>query len=89
MLNRRREDPGFKHPAGPHAGDLPNMQVGPDGKGRLEYVTSLVTLGAGPTTLFDADGTALVLHAAPDDEATDPTGNSGGRIACGFVRKAS
>jgi Cu-Zn family superoxide dismutase len=80
---------GFKHPAGPHTGDLPNMQIGPDGKGRLEYVTSLVTLGTGPTSLFDADGTALVLHAAPDDEVTDPSGNSGGRIACGIVRKAS
>lgn len=79
---------GLKHPAGPHAGDLPNMEVGPDGKGRQEYITTQVTLGPGPTSLFDADGTALVLHAGPDDDVTDPTGNSGGRIACGVLRKA-
>lgn len=79
---------GLRSPAGPHAGDLPNLEVGADGAGRLEYVTRLVTLASGPTSLFDADGTALVIHADPDDEVTDPTGNSGGRIACGIVRKA-
>ena len=80
---------GFKNPAGPHAGDLPNMEVGADGKGHLEYVTTQVTLGAGTTSLLDADGTALVLHAGPDDDVTDPTGNSAGRIACGVLRKSS
>ncbi len=80
---------GLKSPDGPHAGDLPNLEVAADGTGRLDYVTKLVTLGAGPTSLFDADGSALVLHANPDDEATDPTGNSGGRIACGVIVKAS
>lgn len=80
---------GLKSEAGPHAGDLPNMEVGTDGNGRLEYVTKPVTLGGGPTSLFDADGSALVLHADPDDEITDPTGNAGGRIGCGLIRKAS
>ena len=80
---------GLKTSAGPHAGDLPNLVVGADGTGRLEYPTRLVTLGSGPTSLFDADGSALVLHANPDDETTDPTGNSGGRIACGVVTKAA
>lgn len=80
---------GLKTPAGPHAGDLPNLEVGADGTGRLEYATRLVTLGSGPTSLFDADGSALVLHANPDDETTDPTGNSGGRIACGVITKAA
>ena len=80
---------GLKRSDGPHAGDLPNLEVGADGTGRLKYVTTLVTLGPGPTTLFDADGTALVIHANPDDEATDPTGNSGGRIACGVIVRAS
>jgi Cu-Zn family superoxide dismutase len=65
------------------------MEVGADGNGRLEHVTKLVTLGGGPTSLFDADGSALVLHADPDDEITDPTGNAGGRIGCGLIRKAS
>ncbi|MBI3029313.1 MAG: superoxide dismutase family protein [Candidatus Rokubacteria bacterium] len=79
---------GLKIPAGPHAGDLPNLDVGTDRTGRLEYVTRLVTLGPGPTSLFDADGSALVIHANPDDEMTDPTGNSGGRIACGVLTRA-
>ena len=63
--------------------------VGTDRTARLEYVTKLVTLGPGPTSLFDADGSALVIHANPDDETTDPTGNSGGRIACGVITKSS
>jgi len=79
---------GLKNPAGPHNGDLPNIQVASDGKGRLEYVATLVTLGAGATSLFDADGTAVVLHARPDDDVTDPSGDSGVRIACGIIRKA-
>lgn len=78
---------GLKNPAGPHAGDLPSLEVAADGTGRLEYVTKLVTLASGPTSLFDADGSALVIHANPDDDVTDPTGNSGGRIACGVVSK--
>jgi Cu-Zn family superoxide dismutase len=78
---------GLLNPAGPHAGDLPNMTVGPDGSGRLETTTDRVTLAAGVTSLFDADGSALVVHAAPDDFRTDPTGNSGGRTLCGVITK--
>jgi Cu-Zn family superoxide dismutase len=78
---------GLQNPQGPHGGDLPNLQVGADGGGRLEYVTRAVTLGPGPTSLFDPDGTALVVHAGPDDQRSDPAGNSGGRIACGVLRK--
>ncbi len=80
---------GFSNPAGPHAGDLPNLRVGPDGKGRLEYVATQVTLGAGATSLFGPDGTAVVLHARPDDDVTDPSGDSGARIACGIIRKGT
>ncbi len=80
---------GLRSPEGPHAGDLPNLQVAADGKGRMEYVTKLVTLAAGPTSLFDADGTAVVVHAGADDEVSDPAGNSGGRIACGVLTKGS
>jgi Cu-Zn family superoxide dismutase len=88
-FNPGRKRHGLKGSQGPHAGDLPNLEVAADGSGRLEYVTKLVTLGSGPASLFDADGTALVIHANPDDDVTDPTGNSGGRIACGTLRKAS
>ena len=80
---------GLKNPAGPHAGDLPNLEVAADGSGWFEYVTRTVILGPGPTSLFDADGSALVVHANPDDDITDPTGNSGGRIACGVITKAA
>jgi Cu-Zn family superoxide dismutase len=80
---------GMLNPRGPHAGDLPNLDVGADGTGRLKYVARGVTLGAGPGSLFDGNGTAVVIHAGPDDYKTDPAGNSGARIACGVVRKAS
>jgi Cu-Zn family superoxide dismutase len=80
---------GLQNPEGPHAGDMPNIQVGADGTGRLDYVSRAVTLGAGPTSVFDQDGTALVVHAGPDDQRTDPAGNSGGRIACGVIRRSS
>lgn len=70
-----------------HAGDLPNLFVHADGSGQYQAWTDDVSLADGPASLFDADGTALVLHAAPDDYTTDPSGNSGDRIACGVVTK--
>ncbi len=78
---------GTANPLGAHAGDLPNLVVGTDGKGRGEATSQMITLGSGPTSLFDADGSALVIHAAADDFRTDPTGNSGARIACGVILK--
>jgi len=78
---------GALNPQGPHAGDLPNIEVGADGKGRLESTTEMLSLGSGTTSIFDSDGSALVVHAAPDDFRTDPTGNSGARIACGVITK--
>ena len=79
---------GLLNPQGPHAGDLPNITIDADGTGRLETVTEGVTLGSGPTTLFDADGRALVVHASADDFETDPAGNAGARIVCGAIVKA-
>ena len=78
---------GALNPQGAHAGDLPNLEVGGDGKGRLESTTELMSIGSGTTSIFDADGAALIVHAAPDDFKTDPTGNSGARIACGVIVK--
>jgi Cu-Zn family superoxide dismutase len=78
---------GVQNPSGPHAGDLPNLEVGEDGTGRLEVTTDRVSLGAGQSSLFDADGSAIVVHAGPDDLRTDPAGNSGDRIACGLIEK--
>lgn len=87
-FNPGRRQHGLLNPQGPHAGDLPNITIDADGTGRLETVTERVTLGSGPTTLFDADGSALVVHASSDDFKTDPAGNAGARIACGVIVKA-
>lgn len=79
---------GLDNPKGPHAGDLPNLTVGSDGRGTLVAFTSLVDLAPGASqSLLQAAGTAIVVHANADDEKTDPSGNSGGRIACGVVKK--
>jgi Cu-Zn family superoxide dismutase len=76
---------GLKNPEGPHAGDLPNMLVAKDGSGWFEALTDAVTLRAGPNSVFDADGSALIIHAGIDDYVTDPTGNAGDRVACGLI----
>ncbi len=80
---------GTKNAEGHHVGDLPNLTIAADGTGTIQMVAKGATLSAGATSLFDADGSALVIHAGPDDEATDPTGNSGGRIACGVLTQLS
>jgi Cu-Zn family superoxide dismutase len=76
---------GRDNPAGLHLGDLPNLLVGTDGRGRLEVTIPGATLTGGAMPLLDADGAALVVHVGPDDYKTDPSGNSGGRIACGVL----
>jgi len=86
-FNPLNKQHGALNPQGSHAGDLPNLTVAPDGTGRMETTTEQLTLGSGPTSVWDADGSALVVHANADDFKTDPTGNSGGRIACGVLVK--
>ena len=78
---------GLRNPQGPHGGDLPNLTIAQNGSGSLQATNNLLTVGAGPNSLFDDDGSALVIHAMADDDVTDPTGNSGGRIACGVVAR--
>jgi Cu-Zn family superoxide dismutase len=70
---------GMDNPMGMHAGDLPNLTVGADGRGKLTFTIT----GGTYEGLLDEDGAAIVVHAGPDDLKTDPSGNSGGRIACG------
>lgn len=73
---------GMNNPAGPHAGDLPNVEVAANG-----VLNATVTLpNATMAALLDADGSALVLHATADDYVTDPSGNSGARIACAVIQ---
>ena len=76
---------GLEATEGPHTGDLPNVIATDAGFGVMTTVTKRFTLGAGATSLLDADGSAVVLHAATDDQHTDPSGNSGARIACGVI----
>ena len=86
-FNPTNRQHGLQNPQGPHAGDLQNLTVRADGTGEVELITAAVTLNAGPTSLFDADGTAIVVHATADDHRTDPSGNSGARIACGVIAR--
>lgn len=79
---------GLLNPAGPHQGDLPNIHVPQSGSVSVEIFAPGVTLKEGaPTSLFDANGSAVVLHAKPDDYTTDPAGNAGDRVACGEVTR--
>jgi superoxide dismutase, Cu-Zn family len=76
---------GLENPNGPHNGDLPDFTVAADGSGALIAENPrLQGLGEGQN-LFAGDGVALVVHAGPDDQKTDPSGDSGVRIACGVM----
>ena len=79
---------GLDNAQGPHAGDAPNFTVDADGTGHATFTTDRVSLTEGSTSLFDADGSAIVVHAAADDQTSQPAGNSGARIACGVVKQA-
>lgn len=77
---------GMDNPDGPHAGDLPNIEASSDGTASQEFTAENVTLAIGEeNSLLKEGGTALVIHAAEDDQTTDPSGDSGDRIACGVV----
>ena len=78
---------GVKNPAGPHAGDLPNLLISGGKSSGWTAKTLRLTPDATPGGLFDPDGTAIVIHAMPDDEMTDPSGASGARIACGVLER--
>lgn len=76
---------GKDNPMGEHMGDLPNLTIGADGTGHLDMTVPGAMLSGGDMPLLDADGAALVIHAAADDYKTDPSGASGGRVACGVI----
>jgi len=78
---------GLQNKDGPHAGDLPNFTVFADGTAVFDFTATLVSLRSGENSLFGGDGTCLVIHELPDDGVTDPSGNSGNRIACGPIRR--
>lgn len=74
---------GLSNPQGPHAGDLPNITAASDGTAKVDLDSQKSLTIA---SLKDADGSAIVVHAAQDDQMTDPAGNSGARVACGVIR---
>lgn len=78
---------GMENPAGMHAGDLPNLEVKDDGTAEATVVAAGVTLKKGPASLFKEGGTAIVIHADPDDNKSDPAGNAGARVVCGVIMK--
>lgn len=71
----------------PHLGDLPNLVVSAKGTAKVTFTATGATLSDGPNSLFHEGGTSLVIHAKPDDMMSDPSGNSGDRIACGVIVK--
>ena len=91
-INPHKRAHGLRNPDGPDNGDLPNLYVAADGIATAEFYTTLVSVADGKRApaLLDADGSAVIIHANPDDHMTQPIGGAGGRIACGVVeRKAA
>ena len=81
--NPAGKEHGFDNPQGAHAGDFFNLDIGEDGTGSLQATIPGATLSDGENALLDADGAAFVVHEGADDLKTDPSGDSGGRLACG------
>jgi len=85
-FNPESKKHGFDNPEGHHAGDMKNFTVGADGRVKAELQDTDVTLKDGPHSLL-TNGAAIVVHAKADDYKTDPSGNSGDRVACGVITK--
>ncbi len=87
-FNPDQKEHGFDNPKGFHLGDLPNIEVDADGKAAYKMKVNNLKLTSGSeNVLLDADGSAIVIHEDPDDYKTDPSGNSGNRIACAAFQK--
>ncbi|MDK8182608.1 superoxide dismutase family protein [Paenibacillus sp. UMB4589-SE434] len=87
-LNPQHKEHGFHNPKGFHSGDLPNIEVGTYGTVKASLSTKTVTLVKDqPNSLLKSGGTSIIIHAKADDYITDPSGNSGDRIACGTVQE--
>jgi superoxide dismutase, Cu-Zn family len=77
---------GMMSPEGQHAGDMPNLHIPQSGDLTVEVLNTAITLAKGkPNSVYDADGSAIIVHAGSDDYKTDPTGEAGGRIVCGVI----
>jgi Cu-Zn family superoxide dismutase len=85
-FNPAMKQHGLHNPLGPHAGDMNNFVVAPNGTARTILQNPQVTMETGATSIFSEGGTSLVVHAKADDMKSDPAGNSGDRIACGVIK---
>lgn len=82
-------DPDVNHPF--HMGDLPNIEIGSDGRGTLEAISTRITLSPGPLCILEGEGTAMIIHGKEDQFISGPSksGVSGGpRLACGVIQRA-
>jgi Cu-Zn family superoxide dismutase len=86
-FNPENKKHGFDNPEGHHAGDMTNFTVGADGKASARIEDKDATLKDGSHSLVSNGGAAIVVHAKADDYKTDPSGNSGDRVACGVITK--
>jgi len=84
-FNPTNKQHGVKNPQGPHAGDILNFMVNKNGTANMTLTDTRVVLGDGANGLFSNGGTSLIIHEKADDYKTDPSGNSGTRIACGTI----
>ncbi len=85
-FNPNNQGHGFMTEGAPHPGDLPNIHAGEDGLARADYFTNAITLDDGPdNSIFDADGSAIIVHAKPDTYGDDP--GAGDRVACGVIKR--
>jgi len=86
-FNPASKQHGLENPEGPHAGDLPNLIVEADGSADSTFAVSSGLLAQGPESMIGAQQRAFVIHADPDDQKTDPSGNSGSRVVCGVIER--
>ncbi|MDF1609387.1 superoxide dismutase family protein [Hoeflea sp. YIM 152468] len=82
-------DHGIQSDDGPHPGDLPNVHAGAQGMVNAEFFVRGFSLGTeGDPRILDQDGSSVILHAGPDDYTSQPSGDSGSRIACAVLKAA-
>lgn len=88
--NPKASSHGMKHPEGHHAGDMPNIKPDSDGNIKTQILNRNITLkidgNSKRDTVFDGDGSSIVIHAGADDHVSQPSGAAGARIACGVIR---
>jgi Cu-Zn family superoxide dismutase len=84
-FNPHAKKHGLQNPEGPHAGDMNNFTIAPNGTAKTTVTNTRIRLTMGANSVFSNGGTALVIHATVDDMKTDPAGDAGDRIACGTI----